>query len=57
MTDWPEGGTDVPVGELSMPAEALLRLAYGRLDPLHTPPSVTGEPADLERLRQVFPGF
>ena len=57
MTDWPEGGTDVPVGELSMPAEALLRLAYGRLDPVHTPPSVTGNLADLDRLRAVFPGF
>jgi uncharacterized protein (TIGR03083 family) len=43
--------------EFSMPAEALLRLAYGRLDPGHTPASVTGSPADLDRLRAVFPGF
>jgi uncharacterized protein (TIGR03083 family) len=57
MTDWPEGGTDVAVGEVTLPAEALLRLAYGRLDPDHTPASVTGDPADLNTLRAVFPGF
>jgi uncharacterized protein (TIGR03083 family) len=57
MTEWPEGGTDVPVGEVTMPAEALLRLAYGRLDPDHTPSTVTGDPADLNKLRAVFPGF
>jgi uncharacterized protein (TIGR03083 family) len=57
MTGWPEGGTNVPAGEVTMPAEALLRLAYGRLDPDHTPATVTGDPADLDRLRAVFPGF
>jgi uncharacterized protein (TIGR03083 family) len=57
MTDWPDDGTDAPVGEVSMPAEALLRLAYGRLDPAHTPASVTGDPGDLDKLRAVFPGF
>jgi uncharacterized protein (TIGR03083 family) len=57
MTEWPEGGTDVPVNEVSMPAEALLRLAHGRLDPGHTPASVSGDPADLDGLRAVFPGF
>jgi uncharacterized protein (TIGR03083 family) len=57
MTEWPESGTDVPVGEVSMPAEALLRLAYGRLDADHTPPAVSGDPADLNKLRAVFPGF
>jgi len=40
-----------------MPAEALLRLAYGRLDPAHTPAEVEADPADLNRLRAVFPGF
>jgi hypothetical protein len=40
-----------------MPSEALLRLAYGRLDPEHTPQEVKGDPADLDQLRQVFPGF
>jgi hypothetical protein len=54
MADWPGEGAD---GEVSMPSEALLRLAYGRLDPGHTPAQVTGDPADLDRLRKVFPGF
>jgi uncharacterized protein (TIGR03083 family) len=57
MTDYPQNGPDVPVGEVTMPAEALLRLAYGRLDPAHTPASVTGDPADLSLLRGIFPGF
>ncbi|HUA31365.1 MAG TPA: maleylpyruvate isomerase family mycothiol-dependent enzyme [Streptosporangiaceae bacterium] len=56
MPDWPGdgGGADAKV---TMPAEALLRLAYGRLDAEHTPAGVDGDAADLERLRQVFPGF
>jgi len=56
MPDWPGdgGGAD---GEVGMPAEALLRLAYGRLDSGHTPPEVEGDAADLDRLRLVFPGF
>jgi len=57
MTEYPADGTDVPVGEVAMPAEALLRLAYGRLDPAHTPAAVTGAPADLSQLRSIFPGF
>jgi hypothetical protein len=40
-----------------MPSEALLRLAYGRLDPAHTPAEVVADPADLDRLRRMFPGF
>jgi uncharacterized protein (TIGR03083 family) len=56
MEDWPGdgGGADSEVG---MPSEALLRLAYGRLDPGHTPDEVTADEADLERLRTMFPGF
>jgi uncharacterized protein (TIGR03083 family) len=42
--------------ELALPAEALIRLVYGRLDPAHTPPVETRR-ADLDGLRQVFPGF
>jgi uncharacterized protein (TIGR03083 family) len=42
--------------ELALPAEALIRLVYGRLDPEHTPP-VEAERVDLDDLRQVFPGF
>lgn len=56
LTDWPGDGTQSD-GEVSLPAEALLRLAYGRLDPGHTPPSVKASPADLDRLRAIFPGF
>jgi uncharacterized protein (TIGR03083 family) len=41
--------------ELTLPAEALVRLVYGRLDPNHTPPGVETEL--LEELRGVFPGF
>jgi len=56
MADWPGdgGGAD---GEARMPSEALLRLAYGRLDPEHTPEEVTADAADLERLRKIFPGL
>jgi uncharacterized protein (TIGR03083 family) len=54
MTDWPGNGAD---SEVSMPSEALLRLAYGRLDPAHTPSEVVADPADLDRLRRMFPGF
>ena len=44
------------VGEpdLEIPAEAFVRLVYGRLDPEHTPP--TRGPADLDELRRVFSG-
>ena len=42
--------------ELRLPAEALIRLIYGRLDPAHTPPAEARE-VDLDELRQMFPGF
>jgi len=42
--------------ELALPAEAFIRLVYGRLNPAHTPPVETRR-ADLDELRQVFPGF
>lgn len=42
--------------ELELPAEAFLRLVYGRLDPAHTPPVKT-RGVDLDELRAVFPGF
>lgn len=40
---------------LTLPAEAFVRLVYGRLDAEHTPSDVRGE--EIERLRKVFPGF
>jgi uncharacterized protein (TIGR03083 family) len=41
--------------DLEISAEALTRLVYGRLDPMHTPP-VVGDETILEELRRVFPG-
>jgi len=38
---------------LDLPAEALIRLVYGRLDPRHT----SSVHADLDALRRIFPGF
>lgn len=52
LEDGPEAGDDA----LRLPAEAFLRLVYGRLDPDHTPDEVTGDDR-LPRLREVFPGF
>jgi len=52
------GVADEGVPTLRMPAEALLRLVYGRLDPLHTPPvQVLSGRVELDLLRQTFPGF
>ncbi len=42
--------------DLVLPAEAFVRLVFGRLDPAHTPESVTDSKA-LGTLRQAFPGF
>ncbi len=41
--------------DLVLPAEALCRVVYGRLDPDHTP-AYTGDEKALDALRQVFPG-
>jgi uncharacterized protein (TIGR03083 family) len=50
-----EGEAGLP--ELRMPAEAFIRLLYGRLDPDHTPALVEGSQVDLDELRSAFPGF
>jgi uncharacterized protein (TIGR03083 family) len=42
--------------DLQLPAEAFVRLVFGRLDPDHTPASITGGEL-LPSLRTVFPGF
>jgi uncharacterized protein (TIGR03083 family) len=44
-------------GTLELPAEALVRLVYGRLDAAHTPPTalIAGE-ITLDDLRRIFPG-
>jgi uncharacterized protein (TIGR03083 family) len=41
--------------DLELPAEAFVRLAYGRLDDQHTPAGV--DTAHLDELRRVFPGM
>ncbi|HXQ61412.1 MAG TPA: maleylpyruvate isomerase family mycothiol-dependent enzyme [Acidimicrobiales bacterium] len=44
-------------GLLRLPAEALLRLVYGRLDDEHTPPiEFAADGMTLDTLRSVFPG-
>lgn len=48
----PEDSSAEP--DLAIPAEAFIRLVYGRLDPGHTPE--THGSADLDELRRVFPG-
>jgi hypothetical protein len=59
VVNWP--GKDAagvgPVPHVVMPAEALLRLSYGRMDPEHTPASVSGDAEVLDKLRAIFPGF
>jgi uncharacterized protein (TIGR03083 family) len=50
-----EGVSDEPVS-VELQGEAFVRLVSGRLDPDHTPSSVTGT-KHLVALRQVFPGF
>jgi uncharacterized protein (TIGR03083 family) len=58
MENWPgDAAADADVPHVRMPAEALLRLSYGRLDPAHTPSSVSGDPETLDKLRAIFPGF
>lgn len=60
VVNWPgesEASGAGPVPHVTMPAEALLRLSYGRLDPEHTPASVSGDPEVLDKLRAIFPGF
>jgi uncharacterized protein (TIGR03083 family) len=57
MTDWPADRDGAFAPQVTMPAEALLRLSYGRLDANHTPAAVTGDAEVLDKLRAIFPGF
>jgi uncharacterized protein (TIGR03083 family) len=55
-------GSDDSAGDgdavrLQIPAEALLRLLAGRMDPDHTPSEVKAEGIGLDSLRAVFPGY
>jgi uncharacterized protein (TIGR03083 family) len=47
-------GSAQRAADLELPAEAFVRLVYGRLDSEHTPPGERG--AALDVLRRVFPG-
>jgi uncharacterized protein (TIGR03083 family) len=49
--------TGPAASKVRMPAAALVRLVYGRLDPEHTPPTIDADGVGLDRLRGVFPGF
>ncbi len=44
-------------GRLRLPAEAFIRLVYGRLDAAHTPAGVEADGVSLDDLRSTFPGF
>jgi uncharacterized protein (TIGR03083 family) len=48
---------DTSAPTLTMPTEAFVRLVYGRLDPEHTPSSVSANGVDLDVLRASFPGL
>jgi uncharacterized protein (TIGR03083 family) len=50
-----DSGAPADGAALHLPAEALIRLVYGRLDPDHTPP-VKAKGIDLDVLRRMFPG-
>lgn len=52
-----EGAPTAATASLKLPADALVRLIYGRLDPDHTPSTVQADGVDLAELRTVFPGF
>lgn len=43
---------------VTIPAEAFVRMVYGRLDPLHTPARIeVAEPLTIEELRSAFKGY
>lgn len=48
-------GTDDDPVDLALPAEAFIRLVYGRLDPDHAP--AVDQAEALDQLRSAFPGF
>lgn len=50
----PAGADDAPTASLSLPAEAFLRLVYGRLD---DETAIQASGVTLAELKSVFPGF
>jgi uncharacterized protein (TIGR03083 family) len=57
--DSAEGGAEdgTEDGAVHLPAEAFLRLVYGRLDPAHTPELTESGSRGVADLRAVFPGI
>lgn len=53
LTGWDGGTAD---GDLRIPAEAFVRLVYGRLDPDHEPAIQLTGPVSVDDLRHIFPG-
>ncbi len=51
----PDAGSSPAAATLELPAEAFIRLLYGRLDPAHAPALQTAG-VDLDVLRRIFPG-
>jgi uncharacterized protein (TIGR03083 family) len=51
-----ESASDPDQAELRLPAEAFIRLIYGRMDEAHTPPTETTG-VGLDELRRIFRGF
>jgi hypothetical protein len=47
---------ELGLSELRLPAEAFVRLVYGRMDEAHTPPTESAG-VELDELRPIFPGF
>ena len=47
---------ELGLSELRLPAEAFIRLLYGRMDEAHTPPAESAG-VELDELRPLFPGF
>jgi uncharacterized protein (TIGR03083 family) len=54
VTLTPAGVADTPTASLALPAEALLRLVYGRLD---DEPGLRASGVTIAELKSVFPGF
>jgi uncharacterized protein (TIGR03083 family) len=52
----PSSDDTAAAAELTLPAEAFVRLIYGRLDPDHTSDAVRARGVDLGLLRSTFPG-
>ena len=55
LTAVPDDAAGQGAADLELPAEAFIRLVYGRLDPDHTPSGVASP--HLDELRRTFPGF